>query len=292
MKLQKEILGCFTSEKFRQRLKDYVFTEKELLSIAYHYAPSFDERLRLMRLLAEHAPSVSDQAERCIAWQKNILERFQQCHDTVVYELHIKTCPQSYEDRYLCRSFETALEMLDGYCKEYDIKESPYASYEIVKRKILQSGQPFAEDCVQICELNAQREVLTIYRGFESDSEYGSCSVECDECSHPCISMTHVSFPVFISDRAPVRFFERGEYPRYGIHLNFDHAEKLDEYYIIPFDSATIARSEFDDFWCHAHIRCPYAEEVSAEELPPEFQLGYERFVAWLSEHYNKNYER
>lgn len=286
--LQNEILNALPQRTLKEQLKthSYVFAEKELLAIAFYYAPSFDERLRLLQLLADYAPTVSEHADKCIIWQKSCLERFK-CHgEDEIYELHIKEEPDAYDERYLCRSFETALEMIDGFYKEYDCAaESPLATYEIVKRKILRSGQPFAEDWAGECSFSAGKVLLSV-TGFAGENEFGQCASDCENCLHPCLSIMDAVFPVLIADRAPVRYYERGQYPQYGIHLNFDRAEKLPDLYIVPLD----AQMPEADSWPHKHIPCPDVEEVS--ELPVELQEKYDRFLVWLDAHYTENYER
>lgn len=69
--LQKEIISCIWSKGLKKHIAQthYSFNETELLDIAYHFSPTFDERLRLLQLLTEHAPDVSKHAAQCIAWQ-------------------------------------------------------------------------------------------------------------------------------------------------------------------------------------------------------------------------------
>ena len=121
-------MSCLRTEALKTQIEaqDYVFTEKELLGIAFHYAPSFEGRLRLLQLLVDHAPTVSDHAAKFLQWQKDCPERFKTHNADEVHELRIKNEPDAYEERSLCRSFETALEMIDGFYREYkSAKESP-----------------------------------------------------------------------------------------------------------------------------------------------------------------------
>ena len=55
--LQEEILTCIWSTDLKQYIAEhnYAFSSTELLSIAYHYAPTYAERLRLLQLLADYA---------------------------------------------------------------------------------------------------------------------------------------------------------------------------------------------------------------------------------------------
>ena len=75
----------------------YIFSSTELLSIAYRFAPTYNERLRLLQLLADYAPDVSEFAAQCIRFQNDCLEQFCQHGDKEVYELRIKDDPDAYE---------------------------------------------------------------------------------------------------------------------------------------------------------------------------------------------------
>lgn len=295
--LQKEILTCLRSETLKAQIeaRGHVFTEKELLGIAFHYAPSFAERLRLLQLLADHAPTVTDHAEKCIQWQKNCLERFKRHGVNELYELCIKDSPDAYEERYLCSSFETALEMIDGFYKEYDfVEESSLASYIIKKRKVLCSGEPFAEDHMGECALAAGK-ILVSVDSVSGESEFGPCHGACADCRDQCIGCFEVCFPSCIADRAPARYSAHEGKIEYGIHLDFSTSEMKYEYYIIPFEGTMMESGDYDEQWgghWHEHIPAPHAEEVSVEDLPTEFRKRYDRFVAWLNDHFTENYKR
>ena len=295
--LQKEISACLPSKTLKEQItaQNHIFTEEELLTIAYHYAPSFAERLRLLQLLADHAPTVSNHAEKCIQWQKTRLEQFKIQHANEIYELHIKHSQDAYEERYLCSSFETALEMIDGFYREYDfVEESPLASYIITKRKILRSGEPFTEDHVGECTLSAGKTLVSV-DSASCESEFGPCDGICADCKIPCIDCSEVCFPSCIADRAPARYSAHGGKTEYGIHLNFSHSGMKYEYYIIPFEGTMMERGSYDEDWgshWHEHIPVPHAEEVSVEELPVELRQRYHNFVAWLNANFTEGYKR
>lgn len=292
--LQDEILKVLPSKSLKTRIEElgYIFSETNLLGIAFHYAPSFEERLRLLQLLADHAPTVSDHASKCIRWQKDSLERFKEHEVDEIYELRIMETPDSYEERYLCRSYETALEMIDGFYREYHIpKTSPLASYDIVKRKILKEGDAFCEDHLGECRLSAGK-VLVSMDHRDGETENGLCNGQCLDCTKLCISILEVPCPVFIADRAPVLYYEGNGTAHYGIHLNFAHAEELSEYYIIPLESSMLESGDYEEHWdCHRHehIPCPRVEAVAAEELPAELLQRYHSFTDWLNHKYPHN---
>ena len=162
--LQQQILSCIWSTDLKNYIKEhnYIFTSTELLSIAYHFAPTYAERLRLLQLLADYAPDVSEFAAQCVSFQNECLERFCQHGENEVYELRIKDDPDAYEERYLCDSYQTALDMIDGFDRKYDFAtEKDTAHYVITKRKVLQSTDAFQEDELQACELGAGKVLIS-----------------------------------------------------------------------------------------------------------------------------------
>ena len=115
--LQQEILSCVWSTGFRKYIKEhnYIFTSTELLSIAYHFAPTYNERLRLLQLLADQAPGVSGLAARCICFQKECLEQFCRHGENEVYELRIKDDPDAYDRQ----ADELAKMFIENFSRKY-----------------------------------------------------------------------------------------------------------------------------------------------------------------------------
>ena len=250
-RLQNEITACLRSEGLKAKIaeKGYTFTEEDLLGIAFHFAPSFDERIRLLRLLEEYAASVSNHAARCIAWQKTSLEQFKNKGAYEIYELRIQDEPYAYEERYLCESFDAALEMIDEFYKEYDCAPKPeQAHYVIEKRKILRSGKPFCEDGLGECVFSSGKVLVSVDSPWD-ETENGKCPHSCMDCSNPCVLNIEVRFPSFIEDRSPVRYRLPDGRIKFGIHLNFHHLEEMESVYIIPLDGEMLKGRAYDQDW-------------------------------------------
>lgn len=285
--LQREIVSCLWSAGLKQCIADrgYTFSGKELLGIAFHFAPSFAERLRLLGLLADHAPSVADHAARCIDWLEKCLEQFRRVGDHELYELRIKDTPDAYEERYLCDTFDTALEMIDQFYAEYDFApETPQARYVIEKRRILQSCQSFREDSMGECVLLAGKVLLSV-DAPPHETENGACGGHCTECPNPCVSDLEIQFPTFIDDRAPVQYRLYDGSLHYGIHLAFSPSETQESYYIIPLDGEMLKSRDYDKYWTyhwHEHILCPDVDTIPASALDANLRENYHAFVAWL----------
>lgn len=296
--LQAEILSCIPAKSLIAKIETlgHSFTERDLLTIAFHYAPTFGEQLRLLNLLADHAPQVSDHAKKCISWQKNNLKRMQTQDPGTIYELRIKTDPDAYEERYLCSTYEATLEMIDKFHEEYeDVIDHPsQTKYTIEKRKVHSLGQPFCEDQIQECSLSYGK-VLASVDSIVGDTEHGPCTCEnCTDCKTDCILDNEVCFPRAVADRAPIRYLRSKGHWEYGIHLSFDRSQWGYEYYVIPFEGSMLSEKNYDQWWgghWHEHIPFPLGEEVSVDELSPEHRNRYEAFLLWLNDHLTENYK-
>ena len=264
--LQQEILSCIWSTDLKNYIKEhnYTFSSTELLSIAYYYAPTYAERLRL----ADYAPDVSDFAVQCIRFQDDCLEQFCQHRDNEVYELRIKDDPDAYEERYLCASYQTALDMIDGFYQKYDFaSEKDTVHYVIAKRKVLQATDAFQEDDLQECELMAGKVLI-------------SAEIWCDE-NDPKNEMADVEFPSFIPHLSAVRYKKGDSSICRGVCLAGDTFPS-DSCYVIPLDDEMLKSRDHEKhlgYHCHEHIPGPNIEVLPVEDLTDEEKSDYFAFV-------------
>ena len=110
------VLSLLPSRALREKIREvgYEFTEQELLFILYEYAPTFEERMTLLERFAETAsPEIQETVGLIMAWQRRIFDAFRVLGEGEVYELHIKDTPDSYDETYLCGSYEAALAYID-----------------------------------------------------------------------------------------------------------------------------------------------------------------------------------
>lgn len=270
--LQREVLSCVWSADLRSYVTehDHTFSNAALLSIAYHFAPNYDERLRLLRLLADHAPDVSELAAQCVRFQQECLERFCQRGENEVYELRIQDDPEAYEERYLCASYQTALDMIDGYYREYDfISEQDTVRYVITKRKVLQPTDAFQEDEVQECILGPGKVVL-------------SAEIWCNE-NDPKNTLAAVEYPNFIPHLSAVRFQKEDHTIGRGVCL-VGGIGLTDAFYVIPLDNEILRSRAYEDHlgdhW-HEHIPGPCVEVCPVGDLTEEEKSDYLAFVAY-----------
>jgi len=289
MNIQNEIIACLWSEDLKRYIKEtgFLFSEQDLLAIAYKFAPTFDERLRLLELVAGNCPGVSNHARKCIAYQEKCLTHFQTCQPGQVYELKILDDPSDRdccEERYLCESYEAALEMIDGFYRCYDFApEQPTVRYTITKRCILRKGDVFREDHCGEAILGAGKVLISV-DNIPGETEHGPCPADCKDCGQLCIHDLEVDFPNFLPPRSPVQYRLANGHIRYGIDLSYTFKSPLTDFYIIPLESEMLTSREYDDRWgCHwhEHIPVPNVRPVSPDALPEKLRENYLAFLPW-----------
>lgn len=290
MELQKEILSYLWSEDLKRHIEEtgFRFSEEDLLTIAYKFAPTFAQRLRLLALVTENCPTVSDHARKCIAYQEKCLGHFLDHGPDAVYELRIQddpSDPNTCDDRYLCESYEAALEMIDGYYREYDFApEQPTVRYTIAKRRILRMGEPFRAESSTDAILGAGKVLISV-DDIPDESEHGPCVDICIDCQHPCAYNMAADFPHFLPDRAVVQYQLPDGSLHYGIDLSYMWEGPVSELYIIPLDGEMLNNrdwDQYDGFLDHEHIPAPYVRAASLSGLPEKLRENYHAFIAWL----------
>ena len=289
MDLQKDILDWFWSLDLKKHIEEtgYRFSEADLLAIAYKLAPSYGQQLRMLNLVAENCPTVSDHARKIIAYREKCLAHFVEHDPYQVYELKIQedpSDPRDCEERYLCESYEAALDMIDGFYLEYDfVSEKPTVRYTVTKRCILRKGGSFREDHCGEAILGAGKVLISV-DNIPGETEHGPCPADCKDCGQLCIHDLEVDFPNFLPPRSPVQYRLPNGCIRYGIDLSYTFKSPLTEFYIIPLESEMLTSREYDDRWgCHWHEHIPVCNvrPVSPEALPEKLRENYLAFLPW-----------
>ncbi len=285
------ILNLLPSRALREKIRevDYRFTEQELLFILFEYAPTFDERLALLERFSETAsPEIKEIARLIVAWQRRIFDAFRVLGEEEVYELHIKDTPDSYDETYLCGSYDAALNYIDLFYEEYDTTEKGDSTrYRIEKRRIY-TGKPdqgFDEDYLAECVLDQHKRVLTVDDNADN-SPYGMgfCETqECDTCEKICLRHgREVLFPCFTKHLDLVRFEDYKGAMRYGVNFQWDDTP-ADCLCVDPLDSHAVRYHSFENAGDdHDHPPLPLVELASAEELSEEMKRDYLAFLEYL----------
>ena len=283
LQIQDEIVSCLWSKDLKEHIqeKKYFFSEKQLLLIAYQFAPTYENRLQLLSLLRESFQSISEHAAKCILWQEKKLRLFRDDDPNAVYELRIKTEPDASEERYLCASFEAALDVIDGFYKHYNEEETESVRYWISKRRIIQDGEPFCEDELGECVLGRGKTILSV-DFYTEEKENGTCDCRCLDCKDMSVECEEVCFPTFIPNHSAVRYLMSDGSVHFGFSFGID--DLCDRVYIIPLDGEMLEGRAYDAHWgyhWHEHIQSPYVESVDPDTLPDRLKENFYAFLKY-----------
>jgi len=290
MDVQKEVMDCLWSEDLKRHIAQtgFRFSEENLLIIAYKFAPTFAERIRLLGLITESCPAVADHAQKCIDYQNKCLACFIEHSPDRIFELRIRddpSDPQRYEDRFLCESYDAALEMIDKYYEEYDFApEAPTVRYTITKRCILKKGEAFRPDHCGEAILGAGKVLISV-EDIPGENELGPCPDNCMDCHLPCMCNQEAAFPNFLPRQSPVQYRLPDGSIHYGIDLSYMWEGPLSEFYVIPLDMDGMKNLNFETQWdslWHEHIPVPNARAVSLADLPENLRDIYLAFAPWV----------
>ena len=285
-----EIIELLPSTELKAKIKEtnHQFKESELLQIIYRYAPSFDTRIDLLERFSGIANSdVASLAKVYIEYERENFSRFIEAPEGFVYELCIKDTPESYEEKYLCASYQAALVCIDRFYEEYadvDTKETEKSRYRIIKRKVFSENDTFEEDAYAECVLGANKTVLEVsdYRNpADCDSE-----IMCSECKEICPRRCDdLSFPCFAHNYAVIKYKDYNGLEHFGVNICLEKCDGMaQELYVIPLDSSEIREHRFDAvFFAHEHIELPLATLASPDDLDEVMRKNYFDFVEYWS---------
>ncbi len=283
-----EIIELLPSADLKAKIRDtdHQFTEDELLQIICIYAPTFDARLDLLERFAKVAsPYISALAKARIEHEQENFARFVEAPENVVYELHIKTAPDAWEENYLCTSYNAALVCIDRFYEEYAdfSKETKQTRYKILKRKIFSESDKFNNDAAAECILGPNKTVLEVsdYQNyFESFCEKkGICPPD----------TVNVMYPCFAKNLALIQYTDYEGKEHFGVCLCLASCKKscglIDFLYVLPLDGTTIRDRRFDDdFYDHEHIAVSEATLASPDDLDETMRKNYFDFISFLNE--------
>ncbi len=284
-----KIIELLPSKDLKAKIKqtNHQFNENELLQIIYNYAPDFNTRIELLEEFSKIVSSdVSALAKVYIEYEQEAFEHFRERSEGFVYELCVKETPDSYEEKYLCSSYEAALVCIDKYYEEYadvDAKETDETRYEIVKRKVFSNNDSFEEDAYWSCELGPNKTVLKIY-DYKSSSDCDLYNV-CSECNQICIHRCDdVLYPCFACNYAIIKYYDHKGKECFGVNICLHECDGFaSEFYVIPLDSSEIKEHRFEDnFYAHEHIELPLATLVTPDELEETMRNNYFDFIDYL----------
>lgn len=274
--IQERIVALLPSQTLKRAIaaQNYTFREIDLVRMAWEYVPLLEDKLEILNELSfAKGKRAAELARNVRAYLLAMRDAYLKNDPEAVYELRIRSAPDSYEEKYICRNYEAALRMIEGFWQEYgDLsgdEEREQAIYSIVKRKILDAV--FQEDELGDCMLNGNLQVLCM-------DDY---SVEKEDHGIHYSSMSDVLFPCCIPDLSPVRYTISGRFPEYGVAVHLEkEAAQIYEYYILRLiDDAYFEWNADNTFCAHEHIEPPYVELITADDLPEKKKINYQKFI-------------
>ena len=274
--LQAEVTAHFPSRALKQRLDDcrHLFSPEDLLYAIFQFAPTFEERIRLLTLLSEVSEDAAPHARLVIDWQNRLLEQFQTKEPGTVYEAQVLETPDTVEEtRWLCDSWDAAAEMIALYFREYPPQpEKPEPRRTIVKRRIMSApvALRFDEE-IGICYLGPGNTVTEV-RVWGSSSEF-DCEGNCPGCEQSsCVDLNFPIFPWQPKTGTPVCCITpRGRMGWTGYGVVWSDSESGCDCFVIPlYETWEEPADPSEVFHDHHHVPCPYVHELLPHELPPE----------------------
>ncbi|MCQ2426340.1 MAG: hypothetical protein MJ070_09370 [Lachnospiraceae bacterium] len=289
LELQNEIIGLLPSEELRDAVRERktAFTDPELLKIVWDYAQDYETRLGMLgRLYDAFTGDIREYTGLLIARQKFCLDELMKPEEDAVFELHIKDTPDSYDERYLCASYEAARKMIPLFFREYECEPTKETVYRIVKRKIYRGkdDEPFSEDYLGHAVLLPSGKLYSVDVLKDEDALCRGNRV-CMDCSLVCIHNIDAAFPRIIANGDVVKFrCALGQPERIGVVLFSGEAETECEYYVIPLDCTDVRYHHFDtDFWDHEHVPAPLIMKITPNELNDKMREDYFAFMEYMN---------
>lgn len=282
---QKIVVEKIKSVSLRKTIENEktIFQPIELLKIVYDFVEKYDSRLFLLKTMLSviDDQNMHSYIKFLINELENGLQQLQRNGSEYIFELHIKTSPNAYDERYICNSFSSAISLIDEFYKEYSLKPSESAKYKIVKRKIYDSNKDkFDEDFAGSCTLNYQKDICEMC--IPCQTNFQNCDGICFECERLCMTNTDIRFPSFVGYKDLVKYQDTDGSIKYGVCWDIPDFQD-EECYIIPLDCYALMYRSFDkahDF--HQHIPYPFVEKATLSDLTNEDKIIFNEYLNYL----------
>ena len=286
-----KIINLIPSEDLKRKIKEtnHTFRENELLQIIENYAEPRDLRLDMMRSFFEVAgEEISKLAKEYIRYEEAMFTCFVANNGKAVYELKIKETPDSYEECYLCESYNAALISIDKFYRKYSFaKENKSTVYKISKRWVLSEDGDFGEDKLAECTLGPGKEVMRLWC---DEIRSVDCKVDnlCSDCNQICHRRCdEVEYPNIAKNYSLVKFKGNNGEDCFAVNMELPDRDNrfMGELYALDLDSKGIATHNFSRdaiFDAHTHLALPIVTLASPDELPENKKATYHALVEYL----------
>ena len=250
--LYDRVLSLLPSEDLREAVRrtDYRLPDRDLLAIAWRYAPNYDARIALLRELGEGLEGdLRAYVSRLLDTQHQMLEGFSRQEEGTVYELFVKETPDACDEGTLCRSYEED---------------------EMGEARLLPGKKLYDVDL------------------YALDHRPEECEGRCLSCEFPCVGCHEVRFPTFVRHGDAVKYKRDPFFGGQAFGIVFDLGEDASaDCYVIPLDSLAVRYHDFENIHnAHQHIPAPLVERVEPSALPEKLRADYEACLAYILEHW------
>ena len=285
--LYDQVIELIPSNCLKCAIKENQFplSDITLLSTAYRCAPDYETRLKYLELLRDQfTGKIKEYADSLITSERNMLKGFYEDYPDAIFELHIKESPNSYDEKYLCASIESALKIIPMFYKEYECTENELSRYKIVKRRVFSGAdnELFSEDWLGDAVFLPGNILYSV--DAEEYRLNDNCSHDCLECDG-CLDCNAGEYPCFTKNGDAVEFIDLLDLSKhFGVVLQNDN-DPVNELYIIPLDSERIRYHDFENvFYAHEHCYAPFVEKISPDQLPEKIRKDYFAFLQFIND--------
>ena len=281
-----KVIQNLQSESLKNAINEsgQIYVPIELFKIIYDYIDKYNNRINFLKDLALiiDDEKLKEYINYCVEWLSDKFVEFKRSSDDYIYELIIKETPETGSERFMCKSFSSALDLIDEYYKIYDFEPDEQAFYEIIKHRVFTGSMDEVRDFSGSCVLDYQKNFCKVI--FPNEPDYYSCDGVCFECERQCITNVSIKFPDFIKYKDLVKYQSYNKCIKYGICL--DELEyQGEDCYIVPLDCFALRYNKFEkahDF--HKHIPFPYIEKASETDLSNDNKKIYRDYLLYLDD--------
>jgi len=275
--------------------------------------PSDNVRLELLHFIEENTKDerIKKQAIKCTEYEVAKFNRFILNEDDCVFETTIKETPKHFEERYLAKTYQGALNKIKYFCEKYECSLEKTSWIKITKRKAKDdlSAEEFGTDWCGEAEYNEELELVSVEHDGVSKRMLCDDACRCDEDYEKprdkCLSNHDPKLPRFIKNMDLISYIgqhhDNYNEIKYAINMGWDDddgSEVCGSNYCIPLDEELLKIAQSikteEDYYnnlllCrHEHIDYVGIDNVISNNLPAENKKAYKVFMKLYKKFHKK----
>ena len=274
--LQDIVLNKIGTQFFIDEVKKskYTFSDTDLAYMAYHFTRNLDDRVDLLKQIYELTDdnNLKDMINKAINGIKEEYSNFIKPEENAIFEACIKETPSSWEERYLCKTYEGALKRISLFFEFYRIAIQNDSSWFYINKRI-------AKDCNTVEEfIEDEIGSMTLLKGLViQDVKYYPTREEKDKNSDEYGFLNiEIKYPEILNNFDIVKYNRGGEV-NFAINIiNFS----INDLYLIPLDEDYYDEEDLEFIWdSHLHTELPLIEKISYDQLSEKLKINYDKIV-------------